>query len=49
MTPPGKAIDALFFQLASGREPVRDWIRGLPQKDHVLIGRDLLQVELSWP
>ena len=49
MTPSGKALDALFFQLASGRKPVLDWIRGLPQKDHVLIGRDLMKVEFGWP
>ena len=49
MTQPEKVLVVQFFQLASGREPVRDWIRGLPKKDHVLIGRDLLQVELGWP
>ena len=49
MTQSEKVLVVQFFQLASGREPVRDWIRGLPKKDHVLIGRDLLQVELGWP
>ena len=49
MTPSGKALPALFFRLASGREPVRDWIRDLPQEDHKLIGSDLMKVEFGWP
>ena len=49
MTPAGKALVALFFQLASGREPVRDWLGDLPREDRRLIGRDLMQVEFGWP
>ena len=44
-----KVLVVRFFRLVSGREPVRDWIRNLPQEDHKLIGRDLMQVEYGWP
>ena len=49
MTPAGKVLVALFFQLASGREPVRDWLGDLPREDRGLIGRDLMKVEFGWP
>ena len=45
----GKVLVAQFFRLTSGREPVRDWIRDLPQEDHKLIGSDLMKVEFGWP
>lgn len=39
---PEKTIVARFYQLASGREPVREWLAGL-------IGRDIMGVEFGWP
>ena len=44
-----KVLVIQFFQLTSGREPVRDWIKTLPQEDRKLIGHDLMAVELGWP
>ncbi len=49
MTPPDKFIVARFFRLASGREPVREWLRGLSVEDRKSIGRDLMKVEFGWP
>ena len=49
MAPLEKVLAAQFFQLTSGREPVRDWLKALPREDRKLIGRDLLAVELGWP
>lgn len=44
-----QVIIAQFYQLPSGREPVREWLRKLPSEDRKLIGRDLMKVEFGWP
>ena len=49
MTISEKVIVARFYRLASGREPVREWLGGLPREDRRLIGRDLMKVEFGWP
>jgi phage-related protein len=36
-----KRLPAAFYQLPSGREPVREWLRE--------IGEDIKDVEFSWP
>ena len=47
--PSNKVVVARFFRLASGREPVREWLRELSADDRKLIGRDLMKVEFGWP
>ena len=49
MTPPDKVIVARFYRLASGREPVREWLREFSIEDRKSIGRDLMKVEFGWP
>lgn len=49
MTPPEKAVEARFYQSASGREPAREWLRGLSREDRKLIGGDIMSVEFGWP
>ena len=49
MTSPDKVVVARFFRLASGREPVREWLRDLLAEDRKLIGRDLMKIEFGWP
>lgn len=49
MVPPDKVIVARFYRLASGREPVREWLRELSADDRGSIGRDLMKVEYGWP
>jgi phage-related protein len=44
-----KRLPAAFFALPSGREPVRDWLRNLPEADRKAIGEDIKDVEFSWP
>ncbi|MGD0024715.1 MAG: type II toxin-antitoxin system RelE/ParE family toxin [Xanthobacteraceae bacterium] len=44
-----KRLPAEFFALASGREPVRDWLKSLPAADRKTIGEDIKDVEFSWP
>lgn len=49
MTVPDKAITAKFYQLSSGREPVREWLRALSIEDRKIIGADIMEVEFEWP
>jgi phage-related protein len=44
-----KGLPAAFFARPSGREPVRDWLRNLPEADRKAIGEDIKDVEFSWP
>jgi len=44
-----KRLPAAFFQLASGREPVRDWLKALSSEDRKIIGEDIKDVEFAWP
>lgn len=45
-----KRIPAIFFRTAAGREPVRDWLKGLePIEDRKQIGIDIQTVEFGWP
>jgi len=44
-----KRLPAAFYRLASGREPVRDWLKGLDGADRKIIGEDIKDVEFSWP
>src|SRR5258705_2393821 len=44
-----KRLPAAFYQLASGREPVREWLKLLPEEDRKIIGEDIKDVEFSWP
>ena len=49
MTETEKVIEARFYRLASGREPVREWLGKLTREDRRLIGRDIMKVEFGWP
>ena len=49
MTALEKIVVARFYRLASGREPVREWLMGLPREDRRSIGRDIMKVEFGWP
>lgn len=42
-------IELVFYRAASGREPVRDWLKSLPDKQRKLIGQDLMRVQFRWP
>ena len=44
-----KRLPAAFYQLPSGREPVREWLRTLDEKDRKAVGEDIKDVEFSWP
>src|SRR5689334_9471114 len=44
-----KRLPARFYRLASGREPVREWLKSLDIADRKVLGEDIKDVEFSWP
>lgn len=44
-----KKLHAFFYESASGRKPVREWILALDLEDRKLVGRDIQKVEFGWP
>ena len=49
MDPGLKHLPARFYRSDRGREPVREWLRGLEPEDRKAIGEDSKDVEYSWP
>ena len=44
-----KRFPARFYEAASGREPVRDWLRDLDPPARRVVGLDIKRVEYGWP
>jgi phage-related protein len=44
-----KRLPASFYELPSGREPVREWLKSLPAGDRKIVGEDIKDVEFAWP
>lgn len=44
-----KKLQARFYELASGRKPVRDWLMELDRADRLIIGKDVQKAEFGWP
>jgi len=44
-----KKLVAIFYLAPSGKEPVREWLKGLPEEDRKTIGKDIATVEFAWP
>ncbi len=44
-----RPIPVLFFRLDSGREPVRDWLKGLDRDSCRCIGEDIKTLQYGWP
>jgi phage-related protein len=38
-----------FFRTRTGAEPVRDWLKSLPQLDRKALGDAIRTVQLGWP
>ena len=49
MTPMDRPIAVVFFRLDSGREPVRDWLKGLERQDRKFVGEDIKTLQYGWP
>ena len=46
---PIQKLPAIFFCTASGREPVREWLKSLSKIDRQFIGEDIAYVQFKWP
>jgi phage-related protein len=44
-----RPIPLHFWKSPGEREPVREWLSGLPREDQRIIGRDLAKVQFGWP
>lgn len=44
-----KRLPAYFYRSATGREPVREWLKGLDPDDRKIVGEDVKDVEYAWP
>ena len=42
-------LPLVFFRSEAGNEPVRDWLKALPDGDRWVIGLDLMRVQWRWP
>ena len=42
-------IPLVFYCTAGGREPVREWLKGLDRGDRLEVGADLQRVQYRWP
>jgi phage-related protein len=47
--PQVKRLPAIFFDTASGAEPVRVWLQSLASEDRRRIGNDIRLIEYGWP
>ena len=39
----------IFFRTLAGSEPVREWLKGLPEAERQAIGKDLMRAQWRWP
>ena len=44
-----RPITVQFFRLDSGREPVRDWLKGMNRGHRKTIGEDVKTLQFGWP
>ena len=44
-----RPIPVQFFRLDSGREPVREWLKGLQSEHRKTIGEDIKTLQFGWP
>jgi phage-related protein len=47
--PQPQKIPLIFYRTAAGREPVREWLKGLEEAERQAIGKDLLRAQWRWP
>jgi len=47
--PVRRNVPVVFFRLESGREPVREWLKGLNQEARRVIGTDIKTLQIGWP
>jgi len=44
-----RPLPVVFYRNERGSEPVRDWLRGLPEAERRTVGMDLARLQWGWP
>jgi phage-related protein len=44
-----RPLNVVFYQTATGHEPVREWLKSLPKEERKTVGADILSVQYAWP
>jgi putative component of toxin-antitoxin plasmid stabilization module len=44
-----RPVSVQFFRLDSGREPVREWLKGMRREHRKAIGEDVKTLQFGWP
>ena len=47
--PQPRKVPLIFFRTLAGSEPVREWLKELPEEERQAIGKDLLRAQWRWP
>ena len=47
--PQPRKIPLIFARTGAGSEPVREWLKELPETERQAIGKDLLRAQWRWP
>ena len=47
--PPPQKIPLIFSRSGNGTEPVREWLKELPEAERHAVGKDLLRAQWRWP
>jgi phage-related protein len=47
--PSPQKLKAVFYRSATGKEPAREWLKGLPKDDRKTVGEDIAYVQYKWP
>ena len=47
MQAPPKRLPAAFYRASSGREPVKEWLKGLDREDRRIVGTDIAIIEYA--
>lgn len=42
-------LSVYFYRTRTGAEPVRAWLRSLPDEDRRVVGSDLRRIQTKWP
>jgi phage-related protein len=47
--PRPRKIPLIFYRPQPGTEPVREWLKALPEAERQAMGKDLLRAQWRWP
>ena len=42
-------LTVVFYSTSMGAEPVREWLKSLPDNERITIGEDIKTVQFRWP